>query len=96
MKFHLACVLNHYENLRVKKALVNFVYSITKYIIGSPDSVNTAYTRSSSVSTWIMVIPKYCMKSETCSSDLIAVADKEAHVLKKHVRLSTYLRRNNR
>jgi len=41
----LACVLNHYENLRVKKALVNFVYSITKYIIGSLNNVKTDCTR---------------------------------------------------
>jgi hypothetical protein len=38
-KFHLASALKHFENLKVKKSLVNFVYSITKYVIGSLASV---------------------------------------------------------
>jgi hypothetical protein len=44
-KFNLACALKHFENLNVKKSLVNFVYSNTKYIFGSLASVKPACTR---------------------------------------------------
>ena len=43
--FHLKYAPKHYENLRVKKTLLNFVYAVTNYIIGSLDSVKSAYTR---------------------------------------------------